>query len=172
MMLLGWRAIPLKRGDGGRVSRLDRAWVVFLAVLSLCALPLGYKRWPMFVLGGVGLVLARIDWLENRSGTLSPERRLKRHMRYMIASLYYVVTLLSILLFPGTYKVKWVWPSAIGAVVVLLLTRPELRARLGWSRTDTTRAALRFSAMVAVGLGLIALYDFATTGRLFAGLGG
>ncbi len=172
MLLLGWRAMPLKRTDGGRVSALDRVLFAGLVVLGIAMVPLGYKRWPMFVLGGLALLLAYIDWQEIRKGTLTAAKRLERHMRYMIASYYYVVTLLSILLFPGTVKLKWIWPSAVAGVLVLILTQPAVRERFGASRSGATRFALRFSAVLAVVLGLAVLITFVREGSLFAGVEG
>lgn len=170
-LLLAWRAVPLKRKDGGAVAPVDRAALIGMVVLSVGMLPLGIKRWPMFVFGVVGLLFAFLDWQEMKSGVISAKRRLDRHIRYMMASYYYVVTLLSILLFPGSYKTKWVWPSAIAGVVIVVLTQPAVRQRFGWSRDGTAQVALRFSAALAFGLGAVALYEFASSGILFAGAG-
>lgn len=172
MVLLGWRAMPLKREDGGRVTRIDRALVAFLVTLGLLMLPLGFKRWPMFVFGLLGLALGWVDWREIRSGALSAAQRLERHVRYMVASYFYLVTVVSILVFPGTHKLKWVWPSAVAGAIVVLLTRHSLREGLGWTRGGTTRLALRVSAAVAVGMGIAALYQFASSGTLLAGMKG
>lgn len=171
LLLLAWRAVPLKRDDGGVVTRLDRAAWTGLVALSIAMLPLGFKRWPMFVFGGVGLVFAWMDWREMRGGVLSAKVRLDRHIRYMMASYYYVVTLLSILILPGGLKAKWAWPTAVAAVVILVLTQPAIRQRLGWSRDGTTRVALRFSTALAFGLGVLALYQFADAGTLLSGPG-
>jgi hypothetical protein len=170
-LLLAWRAVPLKRSDGGVVTRVDRAAWAGLVVLSLAMLPLGIKRWPMFVFGVVGLVFAWMDWQEMKDGVLSAKVRLNRHIRYMMASFYYVVTLLSILLMPGSFKAKWVWPSAVAGVVILLLTQPAVRDRFGWSRDGSARAALRFSTVLAFGLGALVLYQLSSSGLLFAQAG-
>ena len=102
----------------------------------------------------------------------TPAARFNRHVRYMMASYYYVVTLLSILLLPGGLKIKWAWPAAVALPVILLLTVPELRRKLGWSRSVTQRNLLRFSSALAFSLGVLTLYKLASEGTLFAGAGG
>ncbi len=169
LLLLAWRAVPLKRSDGGVVTRLDRVAWLGLVILSVAMMPLGVKRWPMFVFGVVGLIFAWMDWQEMKGGVLSAKVRLDRHIRYMMASYYYVVTLLSILVLPGGLKAKWAWPAAVGAVVILVLTQPRLRERFGWPRDATAQAALRFSTLLTVGLVVVALYQFVAAGTLFAG---
>lgn len=168
LLLLAWRAVPLARAGAAAVTRVDRAGVIALAVLGAAMLPLGFKRWPMFVFGAVGLGFAWVDWQQMRTGTPSAATRLNRHIRYMIASYYYVVTLLSILLLPGSFKWKWVWPSLVGGLVIGLLTQPAVRERLGWSRDGSTRFALRLSTALAVGLGVVVLYRFLSEGTLLA----
>jgi uncharacterized membrane protein len=167
LLVLAYLAVPLKRKHGVEATRLDRGLTIGLAVLSVAMLPLGIKRWPMALFGVIGLSLAWIDWQENKRGALSAADRLNRHIRYMMASYYYVVTLLSILLLPGSLKVKWAWPSAVALAVILLLTRPEVRQKLAWSRERATTVGLRFSTAVAFGLGVTLLYKLASEGVLF-----
>lgn len=172
LLVLAYRAVPIKRPDGGAPTRVDRGLNVFLALLSFAMLPLGIKRWPMAIFGVIGLVFAWVDRQEFRSGEYSAAIRLNRHIRYMMASYYYVVTLLSILLLPGGLKIKWAWPAAVALPVILLLTQPAFRRRLGWSREGTQRNLLRFSSALAFSLGVLTLYKLASEGILFAGAGG
>lgn len=172
LLVLAYRAVPLKRAEGGAATRADRSLNVFLVVLSLAMLAVSLKRWPMAIFGVLGLALAWMDRRELQSASHPAAVRLDRHIRYMMASYYYVVTVLSILLLPAGLKIKWAWPSAVALAVVLLLTRSELRGRLGWSRTRTQKNLLRFSSGVAFSMGAMTLYKLASEGILFAAAGG
>ena len=85
----------------------------------------------VFTLLGIWLVV--LEFRELRGGLRDRALLYRRHQRYILASYFYVLTVVSIVHLNDELprKTKWLWPSLVGLVVIWLLTarRKPLPAR-------------------------------------------
>jgi hypothetical protein len=160
MLLHAYRAIHLFRHPALTApAGLDRALAalqgaVVLAVLSVAV----FKDTPMRAFAAIGLLLCILDWRE-LSARFQPRVLLfRRHVRYILASYFYVLTLVSIVHLDGVLprNVKWLWPAVVGVAVITLATGDVGRLARGrtlrWSIAVTLGVALALGAFVAVQL--------------------
>jgi hypothetical protein len=151
MLIYAWRAIVLFRRDGEvRPERLDRvlAGILIGSVLFLVVVAL-IKDLPMKVFALIGIGLAALEIRDLKAGFQPHALLFQRHVRYVLLSYFYVLTVVSLVHLKEELprEVKWLWPSAIGALVLWLASRPA-GATLGRG------SALRLAVGITVGLGL------------------
>jgi hypothetical protein len=163
MLVYAYRAIRLFRQVEAPVpTRVDRGLsaLQLATVLGVVGVAV-FKDTPMRVFALVGLVLCALD-LRDLRASFRPRALLFRwHVRYVLASYYYVLTLVSIVHLDGTLprNVKWLWPTAVAALAMWLALggqRPAVldeRARpLSWAITLTLVAAGALALWVATQL--------------------
>jgi hypothetical protein len=153
MVLFGVRAMILFRRPGEtRPAALDHALAgvllantVALGVLSLIPGLMMRLFFP------VAVVLCVLEFRELRNGFAPRELLYRRHIRYVLASYFYVLTVASIVHLgdelPRT--AKWIWPSVLGLLVVCAATATALP----WHRYRAR--ALRFGVASTIAVALL-----------------
>ena len=124
MLLYAYRAIRLFRGPQAPApARLDWALsaLQLATVLGVIAVAV-FKDTPMRVFALTGLVLCALDLGDLRAGFRPRARLFRRHVRYVFASYYYLLTVISIVHLDRVLprNVKWLWPTAVAAVAIWL----------------------------------------------------
>ena len=166
-LLNGVRAIWLWRNqDAPRPAPIDRvlfaltvAAVVLMGTLALV------KNTPLrifTILGVTLLVLDRRDW---RAG-FTRAVLYARHTRYILASYFYVLTVVSLVHLRDevAVNVRWLWPSVIGVAVIWIADRA---ARPGAaSRVSINQWAMRATLVVALTFGAYTAYELVRDGGL------
>jgi hypothetical protein len=168
-LLNGVRAIYLWRNQDApkeRPARLDRALFALTAVaVALMGTLAVVKNTPLrifTVLGVTLLVLDRRDW---RAG-FSRAVLYARHTRYILASYFYVLTVVSLVHLRDelAVNVRWLWPSVIGVAVIWIADRA---ARPGAaSRANVNRWAMRATLTVALLFGAYTAFELVRDGGL------
>jgi len=153
-LLLGWRAIWRFRRHAVQPTVLDHAMRAILVAVSARLVALGgLHHFPSFVFGALGL------WLGIAVFRDGPDLRALyvRHQRCMLASFYYVLTVLSIVHLRAPADVKWLWPLLLGAPLAVYATRADnARARTRRAVRATFAAAMLAGAYIAAaGTGLV-----------------
>ncbi len=154
-LLNGVRAIWLwRRPEIPRPAALDRAlFALSTGALVLMGLLALVKNTPLrvFTLVGIALwVLDRRDW---RSG-FTRAALYARHARYILASYFYVLTVVSLVHLRDELRTnaRWLWPTAIG-IAVIWLADAAARPGAPW-RLVANRWAMRVTLAVALAFGL------------------
>lgn len=130
-----------------------------LSVVALACVAV-WKNTPMRVYTLIGIVLIVLDWRDLRA-RFSPRSLLfNRHVRFVLGSYFYVLTVVSIVHLNDELprNVKWLWPASIGLVVIYLIT--SNRRFLLAHRRLITRSALAATGVVALVLGAYAITEF------------
>jgi hypothetical protein len=165
LLFPGLRALKLHALSNRFAARpLDWAVTALLGALSAATLAMGARKWPLLWLGAAGAALCWLDVRELRGRARGgPPRALDRHARYMLASYFYVLTVVSLVYGPAGAEAKWLWPLAL-ALPTLVLSSPSARrgARIALSQ----RGAARFTAAVGVLTALLVALEVARTGVL------
>jgi len=144
LVLLGWRAIWRFRHRAVAPAPLDHAMRALLVAVSAALVAMGgLHHFPSFVFGALGL------WLGVAVFRETPDVRalFLRHQRCMLASFYYVLTVLSIVHFRAPADVKWLWPALLGIPLIVYATRAS-------SSQERTRRAVRASFAIAMVVGV------------------
>ena len=180
MILYAYRAIWLfRRAEAPRPTGLDWSLsglqlATVIGVLSVAV----FKDTPMRVFALAGLILCALDIRDLRARFRPRALLFRRHLRYVLASYYYVLTLVSIVHLDGVLprNVKWLWPTVIGAVALRLALGGrrapdrELPSRpLSWAVTVTLLVAGLLAAWVVTQLlsgARIAPQSYLGAGRL------
>jgi hypothetical protein len=170
LLFPGVRALRMRVDADRLVARpLDRALTAALAALSVPMLALGVRKWPLFLFGAVGAWLVWLDLRETRGGAARAPQPLDRHLRHMLGSYFYVLTVVSLVYGPPGSELKWVWPLALALPIVALATSPALRARLGLPRVRAQARAGRLAAAVGACIAAFVALHVARTGELAPG---
>lgn len=143
-LLLGWRAIWRFRRQAILPATLDHAMRAVLLVVSAVLVALGIRHhFPSFVFGALGLWLGLVVFREK-----ADLRALYvRHQRCMLASFYYLLTVLSIVHFRAPADVKWLWPLVLGVPLAAYATRDG-------DAKERTRRAVRATFAIAMVAGI------------------
>jgi len=160
MVLHAYRAIWLFRHpETVAPGWLDRTLFGLQATVVAAVLALAVRRdTPMRVYAAIGILLCVLDWRELGSRLRPVSVRFRRHVRYVLASYYYLLTVISIVHLDRTLprNVKWLWPSVVGGLAAALAAGalgPASRARgLRWAVALTLGVATLLGAYVAVQL--------------------
>jgi len=122
MVLYGWRAIHLFRQVGQpRPARLDWALAGILAVSVVGLLVVAAVRdTPMRLFALIGITFCVLEFRELRDGFQPKSVLFRRHTRFILASYFYVLTVVSIVHLGDELprNLKWIWPSLLGALVI------------------------------------------------------
>lgn len=158
MLVYAYRAIWLFRQVETPVpTLLDRGLSAFqlATVLAVVAVAV-FKDTPMRVFALVGLVLCTLDVRDLRSGFRPRALLFRRHVRYVLASYYYVLTLVSIVHLDGVLprNVKWLWPTALGVVATWLALGTRGPALL----RERARPLSRAVTLTLIAAGVLALW--------------
>jgi hypothetical protein len=168
LLLYGWRAIYLFRQSADAApQRLDYALAIMLTstVIGLAAVAV-FKNTPMRVLTVIGIVLVVMEWQEIRNRFQPHSMLFRRHVRFILASYFYVLTVVSIVHLSDELPrdVKWLWPSMLGSIVIYLTTANSnpVITRHG---AGVVRWTLMATLVVSLVLGSYSLYKV-FTGRV------
>ena len=126
MVLYAYRAIRLFRTHGEvKPDRTDR----FLAIILTCSVAALFsvavwKNTPMRVFTLVGIWLCVLEWRELRSSVWEKPVLFRRHLRYIMASYFYVLTVVSVVHLNDELptNVRWLWGTFVGILACWLLT--------------------------------------------------
>ena len=125
MVLYGYRAIWLFRRPEPRRERLDwfLAGLLTTSVVALLSVAI-WKDTPMRIFTLIGIWLCVLEYRELRQGFTDKALLYRRHQRYILASYFYVLTVVSIVHLHDELprNLKWLWPSLVGMLVIWLLT--------------------------------------------------
>jgi hypothetical protein len=153
-LLLGWRAIWRFRRQAVQPTALDHAMRALLLAVSATLVALGgLHHFPSFVFGALGLWLGLAVFRD----TTDVRDLYVRHQRCVLASFYYVLTVLSIVHFRAPADVKWLWPALVGLPLIVYATRRgQPRERTRRAVHATFAIAMLVGVYVAIaGTGLI-----------------
>jgi hypothetical protein len=157
MVVYAYRAIRLfRQAEAPSPTRLDRALSVLQLATVLGVVTVAvFKDTPMRAFALVGFVLCALDLRDLRAGFQPRVRLFQRHVRYVLASYYYLLTLVSIVHLDGVLprNVKWLWPTAVAAVAMWLALGAEVPAALGGrARPLSWAVALTLTAAAVLGV--------------------
>lgn len=158
-VLVGVRAMVLFRREGSvQPGRIDAALAGLLVACASALLILGlFRDTPVRVFAGLTWVLVWLELRELRAGFRPRALLYRRHVRYILASYFYVLTVASIVHLGDEMSrdLKWLWPAAIGTFVVWAATT---RAAV-LNRRRLLRAAVALTITLAVGFGGYAIWE-------------
>ncbi len=143
-LLLGWRAIWRFRCNAVQATGLDHVMRATLVAGSAGLVALGVlHHFPSFVLGSLGLWLGLVVFRE-----AGVARGLyATHQRCMLASFFYVLTVLSLVHVRAPSDLKWLWPALLGVPLAAYATRGSDAAR-------RTRLAVGATLVITLLLGV------------------
>jgi len=162
LLIYGCRAAYLLHGRGSSApGRLDYglAVVMSLSVVALASVAV-WKNTPMRVYTLIGVLLVVLEWRDLRAGFQPRSVLFNRHVRFVLGSCFYVLTVASLVHLNDELprNVKWLWPAALGAAVIYLMT--SSRGLLRANRRRVTRVALAATGIVVVTFGVYAVSEF------------
>lgn len=158
MVLYAYRSIRLFRAAGPiKPERVDwcLAYLLTASVAAMFSVAI-WKDTPMRIFTVAGIWLCVQEWRELRGGNWSKPLMYRRHLRYILVSYFYVLTVVSIVHLKDELptKVKWLWPSALGALSIWLLS-VDHRARAGALARVPHAALTKRVVLGIVGLSLL-----------------
>lgn len=126
LLIYGYRAMYLLRNfQPPSPQRLDYvlAWALTLSTAALFVVAI-FKNTPMRVYTLVGIFLVVTEWRELASGYRPKAVLYRRHIRFILASYFYVLTVVSILHLNDELprNLKWLWPTVLGVIMVYCMT--------------------------------------------------
>lgn len=126
LLIYGYRAMYLARNfKQPTPQNLDYmlAWLLTLSTVALFMVAV-FKNTPMRVYTLIGVILVIMEWRELAAGYTPKAVLYRRHIRFILASYFYALTVVSILHLndelPRNWK--WLWPTALGIVMVYGMT--------------------------------------------------
>jgi hypothetical protein len=122
----GWRV--LRRPAGTPPDRLDRAAAALTVLAGAALIGQALRQGAnvvMLVLGGIAVALGTGGL---RAGPVDHHGRRQRHLRSMLAAYIGTVTAFSAVnLHVLPVMVRWLWPTVLGTVAIILWSRAEAR---------------------------------------------
>lgn len=155
--MYGWRAGVLfgRAGAHARFAAFDRALLALLttnvlALVAVAAIRDGFTK--VFAVAAVALLV--VDWREHLAPSLTRQHLYLRHARYMLVSYLYLLTVASIVhLAPlAPNAIKWLWPTALGTILVPLATSSGRKRPLQLSVTIVLTCAALFVTLIPIAL--------------------
>ncbi len=116
-VLIGYRAVAQWRS--GERRWVDHPLMALYAVNAAAMILVGLRDLPVFIIGWFAIVVAVIDVVELRGNTQRRQTHMRRHLRHMFGSYYYLLTVLSIVHLPLGHDVKWLICGVFGMAVWL-----------------------------------------------------
>jgi hypothetical protein len=164
LMLYGIRAVwLLAHPEAPRRNWMDHALLVLLAVNAVTMTLLAIVRntpLRIFSVIVIGLLVLEIrDWRAGYPGAVL----YRRHLRYILASYFYVLTVVSLVHLRDEMSsdLRWLWPSAIGLLVIWAASSRQAEWLGGIRRARATRNAVRGTLLVGVLFGLYVTWELA-----------
>lgn len=156
-----WRLEELPR-PGGIDHVLRAALLITLTVMASLAL---FKNTPLRVFTLLGIALAVLDHRDWRAG-FTRAVLFARHARYILASYFYVLTVVSLVHLRDELSVnaRWLWPSALG-VFAIWVTQGASTPGHPW-RTRAQKWAIALVLIIALGFGGYVLNEVRRDGLL------
>jgi hypothetical protein len=147
-LFLGWRAIWRFHLQALQPTALDHAMRAMLLAVSTVLVALGVlHHFPSFVLGSLGLWLGLVVFRE----AANARALYVRHQRCMLASFFYVLTVLSLVHVRAPTDLKWLWPALLGVPLAAYATRgSDARRRTRLAVHLTLGIALLLAAYIAL----------------------
>jgi len=163
LMLMGFRSIWLmQRPSAPRAAALDKALAALLVLTTIAIAALATRRsGPLLGVAVAALALSALELRDWRRG-FAVEALYRRHLRYTVASYFYVLTVVSLVHLRQELSsdVRWLWPSVIAVAVIVAASRPESGiARL--RRAAPLRWAVRAALAVTLLLGAYVGWELA-----------
>jgi hypothetical protein len=145
-LFLGWRAIWRFRLQALQPTALDHAMRAALVAVSAVLVALGVlHHFPSFVLGSLGLWLGLVVFRE----AANVRALYVKHQRCMLASFFYVLTVLSLVHVRAPTDLKWLWPALLGVPLAAYATHGiDARRRTGVTVRLTLAIALFLGAYI------------------------
>lgn len=161
LLLYGFRAMwLLNKPEVVRPARLDRVLLaVLVASVAVLVVLAAMRSGPLQGIALAGILLLGLEIRDWRRGFAATDLY-RRHVRYMIASYCYVLTVVSLVHLRDELSsdARWLWPSVLGAIVIWL-SCAEKPALLRRNRARLTRYAMRSALVVALGFGLYVSWE-------------
>jgi adenosine deaminase len=117
-VLIGYRAV--KTWKSGARNWSDRLLATIYPATGISLVVIGLRDLPVFLMGWFAIVVAAIDLAELRRNPKDRRTHMRRHLRHMFGSYYYLLTVLSIVHLPLGHDVKWLLCGIFGMSVWLL----------------------------------------------------
>lgn len=162
LVLYGARAIVLfRRPEPVAPGRVDFLLGGLLVASAAALFLLGlFRDTPVRVFALLVGLLAWLEVRELRAGFRPRVVLLHRHVRYILASYFYVLTVASIVHLGDELPrdLKWLWPSLIGGLFVWAATTTRskwLRRRRRW----VLRGVVAITILLAIGFGGYAMWE-------------
>lgn len=168
-VIYGYRSIRLFNDPGKPIpARLDYglAGILIVSVLAMLSVAI-VKDIPMRVFTAVGIFLSVLEARELRQSFKPREILLRRHVRYILTSYYYLLTVVSIVHLadelPG--KSRWLWPTIVGCLIVGIAS---ITARQPVEKNDPKALTWAVYATILIGLclGFYVVYDLMSGAKL------
>lgn len=136
MLILAYRAIRLFRTPGVSPAQAsDRVLgsVLILAAAFVTAVAI-WKNTPMKIFALLALWICFLEWRELKLPVWEKPLLFRRHQRYILASYFYVLTVVSIVHLKDEFRnnPRWLWPAAVGVPVIWLMTAAKERGKIGF----------------------------------------
>ena len=150
LLLHGWRAIWLRQRPGATRGGLDLGLLIGQAVLVAAVLTLAVQRTnaPMHVFAVIGLALVALDVRDWGAG-YDVRTLYRRHIRYILGSYFYVLTVVSIVHLRDelTADARWLWPSVLAVATIAMVGEGSRLSR--WVMRAVLALSVGFGAYVA-----------------------
>lgn len=135
MVLYAYRSIRLFRSPGTlEPDRFDRflAYLLTFSVLAMFSVAV-WKNTPMRVFTLVGIWLCIMEWRELRGGVWEKPVLFRRHLRYILASFFYVLTVVSVVHLKDELPTnfRWLWLTPVAILSIWLLTSAKRGGKSG-----------------------------------------
>lgn len=167
IVFLGYRVVYLKnQANEPQRRRIDYLLIGLMLIngIILAGLGLSHEKEgiipfdsPSVVFGLLSIVVAGLEYYELRR----PITRtwFNRHVRYMLGSYFFILTVLSIVHVWRyiVYEVAWLWPAIVGLPVILWLTNTSRWLPL--KQSQKMRYAVAFTLVVAYCLCVFVVFD-------------
>jgi hypothetical protein len=155
-LLHGFRSVWLMtHPETPRPGALDRALLGLLiatvAVMAALAIP---RNTPLRIFSVIGIALVVLEVRDWRGG-FARAALFARHTRYMLASYFYVLTVVSLVHLRDELPTdgRWLWPTILGVAAIWVASGAPAPS-LGTPRAHATRFAIRATIAVALAFGV------------------
>ena len=161
LVLSGFRAMWLfAHPDTKRPALADHLLLGLQALLALALVGLALTRsGPIAGIAIVAVTLVALEVRDRRAG-LTPASLYRRHVRCIVASYFYVLTVVSLVHLRDELSsdLRWLWPSAVGAIVLWLAGGPGF-ASLRPARARARALAVAATIVLALAFGSYAVWE-------------
>ena len=173
LLFYGFRAIYLARNfQHPTPQKLDYmlAWLLTLSTVALFLVAV-FKNTPMRVYTLIGIFLVVTEWRELAAGYKPKAVLYRRHVRFILASYFYVLTVVSILHLNDELprNLKWLWPTTLGVIIVYCMTTMK-NSWLRQHRATVNRASVYALLFVILCFGIYVVIELSGHRNLLASM--